>query len=80
MKRVLVVDDSAVIRERFRDLLAGSDEFEVDVAADGIFALARMEKRWPDVLVLDLEMPRMDGFTLLTKVMKEHPTPAVEGR
>jgi two-component system, chemotaxis family, protein-glutamate methylesterase/glutaminase len=77
MKRVLVVDDSAVIRERFRDLLAGSDEFEVDVAADGIFALARMEKRWPDVLVLDLEMPRMDGFTLLTKVMKEHPTPAV---
>lgn len=77
MKHVLVVDDSAVIRERFRDLLAGSDEFEVDVAADGLFALARMEKRWPDVLVLDLEMPRMDGFTLLTKVMKEHPTPAV---
>jgi len=77
MKRVLVVDDSAVIRQRFRDLLVGSDEFEVDVAADGVFALARMEKRWPDVLVLDLEMPRMDGITLLTKVMKEHPTPAV---
>jgi two-component system chemotaxis response regulator CheB len=77
MKHVLVVDDSAVIRERFRELLAGSAEFEVDVAADGLFALARMERHWPDVLVVDLEMPRMDGYTLLTKVMKERPTPAV---
>ncbi|MBL8937344.1 MAG: chemotaxis response regulator protein-glutamate methylesterase [Archangium sp.] len=77
MKRVLVVDDSAVIRERFRELLAGSDEFVVDVAADGVFALAHMERRWPDVLVVDLEMPRMDGFSLLSRVMKERPTPAV---
>lgn len=77
MKRVLVVDDSAVIRERFRELLAGSDEFVVDVAADGVFALSHMERCWPDVLVLDLEMPRMDGFSLLSKVMKERPTPAV---
>jgi two-component system, chemotaxis family, protein-glutamate methylesterase/glutaminase len=77
MKRVLVVDDSAVIRERFRELLGGHPEFVVDVAADGLFALARMQKHWPDVLVLDLEMPRMDGLTLLTRVMKERPTPAV---
>lgn len=77
MKRVLVVDDSAVIRERFRELLAGSDEFIVEVAADGVFALAHMERRWPDVLVVDLEMPRMDGYSLLSKVMKERPTPAV---
>lgn len=77
MKHVLVVDDSAVIRERFKELLVGSAEFDVDVAADGIFALARMERRWPDVLVVDLEMPRMDGFELLSKVMKERPTPTI---
>jgi|APLak6261675434_1056106.scaffolds.fasta_scaffold00556_7 two-component system chemotaxis response regulator CheB len=77
MKRVLVVDDSAVIRERLRELITGSPEFEVEVAADGLFALARMERRWPDVMVVDLEMPRMDGFELLSKVMKQRPTPVV---
>jgi len=46
-------------------------------APDPIFALQKMERDWPDVIVLDVEMPRMDGITFLRKIMAEHPTPTV---
>lgn len=75
---VLLVDDSAVVRQVLQDVLSRDPEIHVmGAAADPLFALTRMEKQWPDVIVLDVEMPRMDGITFLKKIMAEHPTPVV---
>lgn len=75
---VMVVDDSAVVRKVLQDVLIRDPEIHVQgAAADPIFALNRMNKQWPDVIVLDIEMPRMDGITFLRKIMAEHPTPVV---
>jgi two-component system, chemotaxis family, protein-glutamate methylesterase/glutaminase len=74
---VLVVDDSAVVRQTMLALLAGQDGFEVAVAADPLIAARRMAERRPDVIVLDLEMPRMDGLTFLRRLMAEDPIPVV---
>ena len=76
--KVLVVDDSAVVRQVVTALLSEDPEIEVMAAvADPILAIARMNAQWPDVIVLDVEMPRMDGITFLKKIMSEHPTPVV---
>jgi two-component system chemotaxis response regulator CheB len=76
--RVLIVDDSAVVRQVVTEILSADKGIKVIGAApDPIFALARMEKEWPDVIVLDVEMPRMDGLTFLRKLMAERPTPVV---
>jgi len=76
--KVLVVDDSAVVRQVVSTVLAQDPGIEVlGVAADPIFAMQRMQRQWPDVIVLDIEMPRMDGISFLTKIMQEHPTPVV---
>ncbi len=76
--KVLVVDDSAVVRQVVTALLTEDPEIEViAAAADPILAIARMNVQWPDVIVLDVEMPRMDGITFLKKIMAEHPTPVV---
>jgi two-component system chemotaxis response regulator CheB len=76
--RVLIVDDSAVVRQVLTAKLSADPAIEViGVASDPVFALDRMNKDWPDVLVLDVEMPRMDGITFLKKIMAEHPTPVV---
>ncbi|MFM2119149.1 MAG: hypothetical protein RL722_617, partial [Pseudomonadota bacterium] len=75
---VMIVDDSAVVREVVSGLLATDPGIEVLCAvADPILAMRRMALRWPDVLVLDIEMPRMDGLTFLRKIMAERPTPVV---
>jgi two-component system chemotaxis response regulator CheB len=75
---VLVVDDSAVVRKVLTETLSEDPAIEVcGAVADPIFAMERMAKRWPDVIVLDVEMPRMDGITFLKKLMAEHPTPVV---
>src|SRR6185436_19488862 len=75
---VLVVDDSAVVRQVLTQLLADDPAIEVMAAvADPLFAIERMKIRWPDVIVLDVEMPRMDGITFLRKIMDERPTPVV---
>ena len=75
--KAFVVDDSAVVRKFLSDtLIAGGIEV-VGTAADPLFAWPKMEANWPDVLVLDVEMPRMDGITFLKKVMSERPTPVV---
>ena len=72
--KAFVVDDSAVVRKFLSDtLIAGGIEV-VGTAADPLFAWPKMEANWPDVLVLDVEMPRMDGITFLKKVMSERPT------
>lgn len=80
MKRikVMVIDDSAVVRQVVTALLSEDPEIEVSgVASDPVAALAPMNARWPDVIVLDIEMPRMDGITFLKKLMAERPTPVV---
>ena len=74
--RILVVDDSAVVRQVMTAVLTKGG-FTVDIAADPLIALEKMKKARPDVIVLDLEMPRMDGLTFLRKLMKENPIPVV---
>lgn len=76
--KVLIVDDSAVVRQVLTGILKTSPGIDViGAAADPIFAMKKMESEWPDVIVLDIEMPRMDGITFLKKIMAEHPTPVV---
>jgi len=72
---VLVVDDSAVVRQAFTMILGR--QFDVETAADPIIAEQKIRKRRPDVMVLDLQMPRMDGLTFLRKVMERDPLPVV---
>lgn len=74
----MVVDDSAVVRQVVSGLLAADPDIKVMCAvADPLLAMARMKSQWPDVIVLDIEMPRMDGLTFLKKIMAEQPTPVV---
>lgn len=76
--KVLIVDDSAVVRRVLSDILGDTPGIEViGVASDPIFAMKRMEQQWPDVIILDIEMPRMDGITFLKKIMGDRPTPVV---
>ncbi len=76
--KVLIVDDSAVVRQVAKEVLDADPGIEViAVAADPLIALERMKRGWPDVIVLDIEMPHMDGLTFLRKIMAEHPTPVV---
>jgi two-component system chemotaxis response regulator CheB len=75
--RVLVVDDSATVRQVLAAVLSEEHGFSVMVAADPIIAMQKMEKSQPHVVLLDLEMPRMDGMTFLQKLMSENPVPVV---
>ena len=76
--KVLVVDDSAVVRKALKDIFAQDKAFEVVGAAQDPFAAAAiMERVRPDVITLDVEMPRMDGLTFLRKIMTQHPIPVV---
>jgi two-component system chemotaxis response regulator CheB len=75
--RVLVVDDSASVRQAMSAILSADPLFEVDVAADPFVAAAHIAKCVPDVITLDVEMPRMDGITFLRKLMSQCPIPVV---
>ncbi|MBP5419591.1 MAG: chemotaxis response regulator protein-glutamate methylesterase [Bacteroidales bacterium] len=76
--RVLVVDDSAVVRQSLSTILENDPEIEVmGTAADPIIAVKKISKEVPDVITLDIEMPRMDGLTFLKKIMTQHPIPVV---
>lgn len=76
--KVLIVDDSALVRQVVSQALATDPGIEViGTASDPLFALQKMQSQWPDVLVIDIEMPRMDGITFLKKIMAERPTPVV---
>jgi two-component system, chemotaxis family, protein-glutamate methylesterase/glutaminase len=76
--KVMVVDDSAVVRQVVAGLLDAAPGIEVIAAvADPLLAIERLKQQWPDVIVLDVEMPRMDGITFLRKIMAERPTPVV---
>lgn len=74
---VLVVDDSAVVRQVMAGLLTGQCNMSAITAADPFIAMQKMKQARPDVIVLDLEMPRMDGLTFLRKIMAEDPIPVV---
>jgi len=74
---VLVVDDSAVVRQVLESILSQEPDMSVLVAADPLIAQQKMLRVRPDVIVLDLEMPRMDGLTFLRKIMADDPIPTV---
>jgi two-component system chemotaxis response regulator CheB len=78
MIKVLIVDDSAVVRQVLATELSKAPDIEVvGTAVDPYVARDKIVALQPDVLTLDIEMPRMDGLTFLTKLMKYHPMPVV---
>lgn len=76
--KVLVVDDSAVVRKVFREEISRENDMEViGTAPDPYVARDKIVKLKPDVVTLDIEMPRMDGITFLRKLMKHYPLPVI---
>lgn len=76
--KVLVVDDSAVVRQSISEILNSTHDIEViGVARDPVIALDKLKTIKPDVITLDIEMPRMDGLTFLKKVMSTNPIPVI---
>lgn len=76
--KVLIVDDSAVVRQTLEQVFASDRQIEViATASDPYIAAQKMQTQVPDVITLDVEMPRMDGITFLQKLMKQHPIPVV---
>ncbi|HYS42977.1 MAG TPA: response regulator, partial [Geobacteraceae bacterium] len=76
--RVLIVDDSALVRQALAEIISADPELEVlATAADPFIAAERMKDAVPDVITLDVEMPRMDGLSFLRRIMSQHPIPVV---
>ncbi|WP_028449906.1 protein-glutamate methylesterase/protein-glutamine glutaminase [Chitinibacter tainanensis] len=76
--KVMLVDDSAVVRQVLGQQLSSAGDIQIiDVAHDPIMAQEKLQHRWPDVIVLDVEMPKMDGITFLKHIMATRPTPIV---
>lgn len=76
--RVLIVDDSASVRQILSSILTEDPEIEVMAAASDPFVAARrLQDEIPDVILLDIEMPRMDGITFLRKIMAQRPIPVI---
>ena len=76
--KVLIVDDSAVVRQTLEEILSSDPAIEVmATASDPFIAADKIKKEAPDVITLDVEMPRMDGLTFLHKIMTQHPLPVV---
>lgn len=75
---VLIVDDSAIVRQTLQEILNSDPWIEVvGTASDPYVAAQKILKQVPDVITLDIEMPRMDGITFLKKIMTQHPVPVV---
>ena len=76
--RVLIVDDSAVVRQTLSEIISANSELEVmATAGDPFQAAEKIRSQAPDVITLDVEMPRMDGLTFLKKIMSQHPIPVI---
>ena len=76
--KVMIVDDSALVRQTLQDILDADPEIEVVATAqDPYVAVEKLKQVTPDVITLDVEMPRMDGVTFLKKIMSQHPIPVV---
>ncbi len=74
---VLVIDDSAVVRQAFKQVLSGESDISVSVAADPRIADRKLSEQRPDVVILDLELPVMDGLTWLRRQMQRDPLPVI---
>ncbi len=78
MIHILIVDDSAVVRETLKTILSEDPEIgTIETAQDPVIAMKKMETSLPDVLLTDIEMPRMDGLSFLQKVMETNPIPVI---
>ncbi|MCG8699576.1 MAG: chemotaxis response regulator protein-glutamate methylesterase [Bacteroidales bacterium] len=78
MIKVLVVDDSAVVRQTLTHVISSDPSLKVIAHAnDPFIAVKKIQKEVPDVITLDIEMPRMDGLTFLKKIMSQHPMPVI---
>lgn len=77
MIRILIVEDSALMRKLLGQIFGAEDEFEIEFARDGAQALKLISSFNPDVVTLDIHMPLMDGLTCLDRIMLEHPCPVV---
>lgn len=76
--KVLIIDDSALVRKTLGEILGSDPGIEViATAADPYIAVNKIKEEVPDVITLDIEMPRMDGLTFLKKLMSQHPIPVV---
>ncbi len=76
--RVLIVDDSAVVRQMLTEILSSDPAIDVvGTAADPLLAREKIKRLAPDVITLDVEMPRMDGLAFLENLMRLHPLPVV---
>jgi len=76
--RVLIVDDSASVRQALSEIIAQDPALEVmATASDPFVAASRIQQEVPDVMILDVEMPRMDGITFLRRIMAQRPIPVV---
>jgi two-component system chemotaxis response regulator CheB len=76
--KVLIVDDSAVVRQMYKSLLESDPEIcVIGTAGDPYIAAQKIQKEKPDVITLDIEMPRMDGLTFLKKIMSQAPMPVI---
>ncbi|MBT3242227.1 MAG: chemotaxis response regulator protein-glutamate methylesterase [Bacteroidetes bacterium] len=74
----LIVDDSPLVREVLSDIISSDDELKlVGTACDPFEAVQIIQKSVPDVITLDIEMPKMDGITFLKKIMSQHPIPVI---
>ena len=76
--RVLIVDDSSLVRQTLKEIINSDPDLTIiGTAADPFIAAELIEKEIPDVITLDVEMPKMDGITFLQKIMSQHPIPVV---
>ncbi len=76
--KVMLVDDSALVRSTLSEVLSSDPEIEImATAADPYIAAKKLRKGVPDVMILDVEMPRMDGITFLQKIMTQNPIPVI---
>lgn len=78
MIRVLIVDDSAFMRNALKTMLSSDPEIEiVGVARDGVEAIEKVMSLNPDIVTMDVEMPRMDSLTALKRIMEIKPVPVI---
>ncbi|MDH5599328.1 MAG: response regulator, partial [Cyclobacteriaceae bacterium] len=76
--KILIVDDSALVRQTLQEIFESDPDLKViDTAADPFVAVKKMQTQVPDVITLDVEMPKMDGLTFLQKLIVQHPIPVV---
>ncbi len=76
--KVLIVDDSAIVRQTISSILSKEEDIKIiGTASDPYFAVNKINEETPDVIILDIEMPKMDGLTFLYKIMTQHPIPVI---